>query len=304
VPDVFISYSRKDKEFVRRLHDSLAQDKRDVWVDWEDIPFASDWRAEIFAGIESANAFLIIISPDSVASPVVAEEISHALECEKRLIPILYREGDYANINQAISSHNWIYFRDSDDYHSAFKSLLNTIDTDLSYVRDHTRLLIRAKEWETKDRNASFYLRGDDLRDAEIWLATSVNKVPAPTGLHLEYIAASRQANSARQRATIAALSIGFIVAIVLALFALNQSRLAQDNAATAVANFQLSERLRLAAESNAAIRANGGNGELAALLTIRALKDVYSPQADAALVRPSIIYMSSKPIADILTKF
>jgi DNA-binding LacI/PurR family transcriptional regulator len=42
MPDVFISYSRKDKDFAHKLHDALAAQKRDVWVDWEDIPLASD----------------------------------------------------------------------------------------------------------------------------------------------------------------------------------------------------------------------------------------------------------------------
>ena len=71
--ELFISYSRKDKDFVHRLHDALIAAKREVWVDWEDIPLASDWRAEIFAGIEAADAFAFIISPDSVISQICGE---------------------------------------------------------------------------------------------------------------------------------------------------------------------------------------------------------------------------------------
>lgn len=37
--DVFISYSRQDKDLVRALHDALKAQNRDTWVDWEDI-----WR--------------------------------------------------------------------------------------------------------------------------------------------------------------------------------------------------------------------------------------------------------------------
>ena len=36
--DVFISYSRKDGDFARRLTNALTASGRDVWVDWEDIP--------------------------------------------------------------------------------------------------------------------------------------------------------------------------------------------------------------------------------------------------------------------------
>ena len=45
--DVFISYSRKDKDFVQRLVSTLEDQKRDVWVDFEDIPFASQWWDDI-----------------------------------------------------------------------------------------------------------------------------------------------------------------------------------------------------------------------------------------------------------------
>jgi hypothetical protein len=38
--EVFISYSRKDKEFVRRLHEALSWRDREAWVDWEDIQVA------------------------------------------------------------------------------------------------------------------------------------------------------------------------------------------------------------------------------------------------------------------------
>lgn len=36
--DAFISYSRKDAEFVQRLSTAFVQANRVVWVDWQDIP--------------------------------------------------------------------------------------------------------------------------------------------------------------------------------------------------------------------------------------------------------------------------
>src|SRR5215510_5952010 len=168
MPDVFISYSRKDKTFVQQLDAKFKASQRDVWVDWEDIPLAADWRSEIHSGIESADNFVFVISPDSVASEVCSEELIHAIEHNKRLVPVLYREvKDYKALNENISSHNWIYFRETDDFETAFNSLIKTIDTDLDHVRVHTRLLTRAVEWENKGKNASFLLRGVDLQQAE-----------------------------------------------------------------------------------------------------------------------------------------
>jgi hypothetical protein len=41
---VFISYSREDQEYVRRLYRALATAHRDAWVDWEGIPPTAEWR--------------------------------------------------------------------------------------------------------------------------------------------------------------------------------------------------------------------------------------------------------------------
>ena len=76
--DVFISYSRKDKAFVQVLNQALANSKYDAWVDWEDIPLTADWWEEIKAGIEGADTFIFVISPDSIASKVCGQEIDHA----------------------------------------------------------------------------------------------------------------------------------------------------------------------------------------------------------------------------------
>ncbi len=45
--DIFISYSRQNSPFVKRLFEALAEQKRDTWVDWEGIPLTADWWAEI-----------------------------------------------------------------------------------------------------------------------------------------------------------------------------------------------------------------------------------------------------------------
>ena len=65
--DLFISYSRKDKEFVRALHTALTAQGHSAWVDWEDIPLTADWLKEIYEAIEAADTFVFVISPDSVA---------------------------------------------------------------------------------------------------------------------------------------------------------------------------------------------------------------------------------------------
>ena len=243
--DVFISYSRKDKDFVHQLNDALAAQERNTWVDWEDIPATADWWKEVTTGIEQADAFVFVISPDSVRSQVCRNEIDTALANNKRFIPLLRREivdaADQAAMHPVISSHNWIYFREIDNFDNAFKSLINALDVDLGNARTHTRLLVRAKEWEAGNHDPSLLLQGDDLRKAELWLAQAVAKKPTPTPLHAQYISAGRQAATNRQRRLLAGVSVALVVSIALAILSLflfseanTQRGIADSKAATA----------------------------------------------------------------------
>jgi hypothetical protein len=228
MPDVFISYSRKDADFVRRLHGALANLNRDVWVDWEDIPLTADWWQEICRGIESADTFVLVVTPDALSSPVCALEIAHATQHQKRLIPIVRAEVDetaaFAKLAahipddnlrktlagrdllavardnwQAIARHNWLFFKDNAEFDSSFHKLMTAVDTDLDYVRQHTRVLVQAREWEAHGRESSYLLTGAEIREAEAFLAQSVNRQPRPTDLHAEYIVASQKADVKRQ---------------------------------------------------------------------------------------------------------
>ncbi|MDZ8082431.1 MAG: TIR domain-containing protein, partial [Nostoc sp. DcaGUA01] len=199
--DVFISYSRRDKEFVVVLQDALKAHNCETWVDWKDIPLTADWWAEIQAGIEATNTFVFVITPDSVVSKVCNQEIDHAVKNNKRLVPIVRREGfDMERVNPALAKHNWLFFRQEDDFNTVFRKLIQAIDTNLEYVKAHTRLLVRALEWENKGRNDSFLLRGSDLQEAEQWLATSATEEPVLTEQQKNYISKSREAEDAQQR--------------------------------------------------------------------------------------------------------
>jgi hypothetical protein len=85
-PDVFLSYAREDKDFAERgLTRALGARDKDVWVDVEDIRGgASDWRADVWVGIDSATVMVFVLTPDSLASSVCGEELQRADELNKR----------------------------------------------------------------------------------------------------------------------------------------------------------------------------------------------------------------------------
>jgi hypothetical protein len=159
--DVFISYAREDKDFVRVLHNALERSKRQAWVDWDDIAKGTEWWKEIEAGIEGADTFLFVVSPDSVSSVPCQNEINHAIKNNKQILPIVYREADDCfdknnPAHQAINSHNWLFFRENDvkehdsndvkeneSFKRSFQELIDALNLDIAHVKGHTRLLVR-----------------------------------------------------------------------------------------------------------------------------------------------------------------
>jgi TIR domain-containing protein len=101
---VFISYSRKDKEFVRKLGDALVAQKREAWVDWKDIPLTAEWQRGILINIEAADNFIFVISPESATSPNCKKEIDHAVANHKRMVPIFYRAVPDEAIPEALAN--------------------------------------------------------------------------------------------------------------------------------------------------------------------------------------------------------
>src|SRR6266496_4154352 len=153
--EVFISYSRKDKEFVRRLYEALKRRDREAWVDWEDIRPTEDFMQAIYGAIEGADTFISVLTPDSIASIPCGRETAHAAAQNKRMVPIVAREVNTDTVPEALAKLNWIFCRDGDDFEKATDALLSALDTDLNWVRAHTRLLTRAIEWKANGKNNS-----------------------------------------------------------------------------------------------------------------------------------------------------
>jgi hypothetical protein len=176
--DIFISYAREDKEFVERLHEAFKSEGRQTWIDWEGIAPSAEWFQELLRAIERADAIIIVLTPHSAASKICSDEISHAVKHNKRLIPILRAEVDDILLPQPIRERQWIFLRDADDFRAGVSAAIVAIDTDLEWVRSHTRLLSRALEWDGHKRDYSFTLRGKDLKNAELVLRTQGKKEP------------------------------------------------------------------------------------------------------------------------------
>jgi hypothetical protein len=93
--DIFISYSRRDQEFVTRLASDLDKQVAGAWFDQSTIQVGQKWHDEIMDGIRECRAFVLVLSPDAAESRYVREEVNKALELGKPIIPVLYRSGKW-----------------------------------------------------------------------------------------------------------------------------------------------------------------------------------------------------------------
>ncbi len=85
----------------------------------------------------------------------------------------------------SMSAYNWVFLREEDDFEANFELLIDVLDTDLEYAKEHTRLLTRAIEWDQDNCTRGLALDKQELQ---------------PTELHTEYVAFSRIAFDRFQR--------------------------------------------------------------------------------------------------------
>ena len=266
---LFISYSRKDTQAARKLTDAFKRENLDYWIDWEGIPPTVDWWKEIEKGIEEADIFIFLISPDSARSKVCNQEISHAIKNAKRMIPIVVRDITEEERPSELSHLNFTFLRETDSFDVNFKKLLTAIKTDYDWVQTHRQLQVKALEWERSGYDKSFLLHGKELQDAEHQLATNTSKEPHPTDLQRKYVHESRQASD-RQRRNVAVISlVGIIALAVLTIFGFTQAALATANADEAEKQAATAQAASTLASSNEAIAKENEKtsraGELAA---------------------------------------
>jgi len=200
VSDVFISYAREDRQFAQLLTERLEISGRTAWVDWDGIPPTADWMEEIHRAIDAADSFILIISPDSVKSNVCRAECEYAASSEKRIVPVLHHQTETHLIPPLIQALNWIFFRAGDDPARAFMTLESALDLDLPWVRFHTRLVVRASEWQAHAKDVSYLLSGSDLEEAQVWIEGSLNQKPHLSSLQTAYITAGQHETLVRHR--------------------------------------------------------------------------------------------------------
>lgn len=85
---IFISYSKKNRDYARPLADHLLSLGFDVWID-DEIQPSEDWWRNIRAAIRDCAAFILVMTPEAENSHWVGLELLHGLEYKKPFFPLL-----------------------------------------------------------------------------------------------------------------------------------------------------------------------------------------------------------------------
>lgn len=124
---LFISYSRVDQTFAIELAGDLRRHDIPVWLDDLALRTGDNWPQNIAEAIDKCQAMLVIISPDSMASHWVENELSLADRRDKSIFPLLYRRTPFPGwFDLRFGNLQWADFSQG-DYQANFEKLLPVI---------------------------------------------------------------------------------------------------------------------------------------------------------------------------------
>jgi hypothetical protein len=141
---VFISYSRDDLKFADQLDAALNACGFECVIDRHGISGGEDWKRRLGGLISEADTVVFVLSPTSANSEICAWEVEEAARLNKRILPINCRPLEGTSPPPRLRDLNYIFLyedprvKDS-GFGTGLKSLVAALNTDIDWVREHTR---------------------------------------------------------------------------------------------------------------------------------------------------------------------
>jgi hypothetical protein len=170
--DIFISYSKKDKDYANQLAGKLRLLGFDIWID-NRIESGEDWWRTIVRAIRSAKAFIVIMSGNSDASEWVQREVTLADKQGIPAFPILL-SGDFD------ASENWaIYVRTQyidvrggnlppNEFYQRLKQYLSVnteTDVPIPFIRNESQMKLHEAIALIINENGNAWTHAQKIRD-------------------------------------------------------------------------------------------------------------------------------------------
>ena len=154
---VFVSYSRDDLRFAGQLVAALNACGFECFIDREGISGGEKWKQRIGNLISEADTVVFMLSPASARSEICAWEVEEAARLGKRILPVNCRPLEGASPPPRLRDLNYVFLyedpkvKDS-GFGTGLKTLVASLNTDFDWLREHTRYLQRATEWDSGGR--------------------------------------------------------------------------------------------------------------------------------------------------------
>lgn len=250
--NVFLSYSRRDGAFVEELRISLETYGFNVLYDQEDIAHGEPWEPRLRSLITQADTTVAVVSPAWIDSRECVKELDIALALGRRVIPVVNEPLDSMRIPDVLARLQYVFFYKDGRraYARGVADLIEALRGDAGWVREQTRLMMLASEWEEARKSKALLMRGEALKRAQAWLAGPVPDHLAVLPAVRAYVSASEAGEVADERQKLrgriwqVALG-GVAIAAVLGAgmaFAWAQAAAAEINAERADRNAQQAE--------------------------------------------------------------
>ncbi|HEV7770698.1 MAG TPA: TIR domain-containing protein [Solirubrobacterales bacterium] len=196
----FISYARRDADFVERVVEELERTGREVWVDRRDIPVSFPWLADVRDAIAAADVFVEFHSSHQAASQACALESAAAAELGKETLAVVVDEGNPAGAVRDIAAALGRAGADDES--------------------DRTELLVRARTWDRHGRPRAALPGRRPLRRLRGAASACPRQLPPVTA---DFLRAARRRN--RRRRVFALLGLTVIAISILVISSLSKVR-------------------------------------------------------------------------------
>ncbi|MFC1552253.1 TIR domain-containing protein [Candidatus Latescibacterota bacterium] len=183
-PFIFVSYSHSEKHLVypelKRLHNLNYR----IWYD-EGIDPGNEWPDEIANALSQCSFFVVYISPKSVQSKNVINEINYAINKNKPIIAIYLKETQLPpGLELQIAQIQAIMkYRMNDSMY--YRKLEKTIPLDFKNSGDRVKPRSSKSIWKKigLDRKKKYPSSGIDLRGSTVWVTIMMTSVKGFTAI-------------------------------------------------------------------------------------------------------------------------
>ena len=124
---IFLSHATADAEFAQQLAADLREEGWAVWIAPDSIQPGEKWVEAINRGLEESGVFVVVLTPEAVASRWVQTETNLAIAPRASRLDAFYElEHKACNPPLVWTNYQYIPFRSS--YEAGLLALLNRLD--------------------------------------------------------------------------------------------------------------------------------------------------------------------------------